>query len=374
MSDYVEITIKVPKGKAKYLENNKIFEIVLRDAKKRYMPFVDCLIVNNPHLDADKIYKVLQPTPLKGVKKQDIERTIHLARTIGRHVQVSDGTGKSVSQEMSGLVPRFEQILRLSNVKNLKSLNAGLTALNLAVTVTGFMVIGNKLNDMEKDMRKLDQLKDIELDKIHSTFHHLAMRFNSLSAKRRDRDEVDRDTLEEYLRDTNAFIRDRLMRAVQKGTFDKETTEQLLAMIWTLLPSYTLILCDFERSYYFEKHRIHDNHKTYMNLYEELQSEAFTARVHDHMFLEQKMHAEDALIAVTLQKILVNEQLIAVHDQMTLAQETGTEEEYMILDDIISESVRDYAQELVRQNAAEEDKEILLTAISSTCQAVCMPA
>ena len=227
---------------------------------------------------------------------------------------------------------------------------------------------------MEKDMRKLDQLKDIELDKIHSTFHHLAMRFNSLSAKRRDRDEVDRDTLEEYLRDTNAFIRDRLMRAVQKGTFDKETTEQLLAMIWTLLPSYTLILCDFERSYYFEKHRIHDNHKTYMNLYEELQSEAFTARVHDHMFLEQKMHAEDALIAVTLQKILVNEQLIAVHDQMTLAQETGTEEEYMILDDIISESVRDYAQELVRQNAAEEDKEILLTAISSTCQAVCMPA
>ena len=46
----------------------------------------------------------------------------------------------------------------------------------------------------------------------------------------------------------------------------------------------------------------------------------------------------------------------------------------MVLDDIISESVRDYAQELVRQNAAEEDKEILLTAISSTCQAVCMPA
>lgn len=371
MKSVVQVIIEVGEEEAKLLKNEKMIEIVRRDKQKRYKAFIDGAIKNLKESEVKKANDILQPA-VKTLGKRDIDKAVHVMKNVSDHIKVTDGVVKHVSKELADLSLDFKQIFNsVGVVKAMSFLNVALSGLNLIATVAGFVIIGNMLNDLDRKIQNIDKrvakIQDNELHKIYEEYHKLVMRFNSLATKLKDHDEVSRDDLENYLTDANAFIQERLIKSVEKCTFD---ANELLTMINTLLPSYTLILIEFEKSYYFDKHKQHGNERTFMNLYKSLQSDSFLSSIHDYLFLTGDMHANDALIAVTIQKILVNEQLIEIYVQNLLMKEMETKDRYIQLENAMNKSIKEYAANLVkyREDTEETDYSEIFPAINKAYQ------
>ena len=97
----------------------------------------------------------------------------------------------------------------------------------------------------------------------------------------------------------------------------------LSEMIYALLPSYTLILIEFQRDYYFDKHGTHGNNEIFMQLYDQLLDDDLLNIIHDYLFLEKKVNAKDATVAIALHKILVNDQILEIYDQNVIMKNLG---------------------------------------------------
>ncbi|MBQ6488419.1 MAG: hypothetical protein IJI75_04250 [Solobacterium sp.] len=373
MSNYVDVAIKVPKEAVELLNDFKNAEIVLRNTKKRYLPFIDCIILQNPDLDAKKVNDVLSPST-KSLAPKKTEDAIHVMKNLVKHSSDLENTVKNLSDNISDFTLNFENLVdSMKLVNKLQFLNVALNGLNLAATVAGIIIIENKLNQIDQRIKELDakivQLKDIEFDKVQSEFHSLVMRFNSLATKIKDHDTLSRDEMDAYLRNSNTFIKDRLVNSIKNRTFEVDT---MLSMINALITAYKVILIEFKKDYYFDKHGTHGNERTYMSLFYDLQSSEFINSIHDYLFLEKGLHANEATIAITIQKILVNEQLIEIYDQMTLMKDLNTKEKYAKLENIVNESLRQYAVNVAENNAEENEVDIsdILPAINKSYKMV----
>lgn len=373
MTMYVDYMLKVPAEAIERLKDEKTVEIVLRDMKKRYKPFIKAAVQEAKGIDPKKAQEVLKPIAAKAVKKKDLEGALHVVRNIDKHINVVGGMVKNVSNQLADLSLDFDDVFKkMGSIEELNYLNVALNGLNLAATIAGFVVVYNMLNELDNKLQsidaKLDKLVDNEMDKINQRYHDLVMRFNSMYTKIKDHDAVNRDELEGYLRDTNTFIKDRLISSIVKETFDEDV---MLTMINTLLPSYTLILIEFQKDYYYGKHRAHDNNPVFMSLFEDLQSKNFTRSVYDYLFLKHGMHADEALAAVALEKIFINGQLIDIYDQNILFRDVADREKFEELNQIINEGVKEYAVNLVKQKSEmdEVDYSAILPAIEKAYQA-----
>lgn len=357
MTELVDVIVKVSPQNAEILKKVKNAELVIRDLEKRYKPFIDCIVTNAPDIDKANLNNLLMPAVQLPLKNTQAEYAIHLMKNTLKQINIDNKTLKDVSDSLKKLTLDTNRIFKSFDVVNkIGCLNIALNGMNLASTIVGCVIIKKQLNDLESKIdglsKKIDQLKDNELNKINADFHKLVINFNSIATKLRDHDPVNRDQLEAYLRDTNSFISDRLIGSILKSTFD---TDDMLSMINALLPSYTLILQYFQMDYFYDKHRIHDNYSTFANLYNELLSDELMKKINDYVFLEKKMSSYDALVATTVEKILVNDQLIQLLSRMEIIKEFSDREQLDEYDNAVNESVKEVILKRVEEKSAEEN-------------------
>ena len=116
------------------------------------------------------------------------------------------------------------------------------TAANVGVDIVGFVVVGNKLNSLNSNImdiaKEIGKIAIVQKNGKISECERLVMQFNSLSSKIQDGDKINLDDIESWLINTKSFMSEMISNLAS----DALGEEIILNMLYTLLPSYTIML------------------------------------------------------------------------------------------------------------------------------------
>lgn len=238
---------------------------------------------------------------------------------------LSNGIDK-LSSNMKDMASQVDSIFSsVECVKTLSYLNTGLSLANIAVDVAGFAMIAVMLNNLDKKIQvldfKLDKLVVERRNEKIKEFQKLIMRFNTM----KDcitKDNVDMKEMETLIFDLRAFISE-MIRNMQESVFEEEI---VLNIINTLMPTYTILFCEYLDRYFFENKTTPPNYEMFMNLYDEINNSNFKQKLEDYFFFEEKMHSIDVLDTINAQMLLGINGRVQVEDQLEILKKFETRE------------------------------------------------
>lgn len=336
------IQLYVDPTTAEKIMKNGLAEIVLRRKDKKYSSFVKAKIVNSRASEEAK--KQIMDAVLRS--SADDGRIAAKIRSTLKNVNLASKKLKSIDLGLKDVSLRVEKVLQLtSKVQALSFVNIGLSASNLAVDIVGFVVIANKMRGLSEQINgiaeELSKIKDISVEDMRSNCEKLYLDYNSFVTKIHDGDGLNRDDLEEYLKQAKTFL-SKLIRLLQNRSVDAET---LLNMIFTLLPAYTSVLCFFLRAYYFEKQATPLNYDSFLEVYQEIKSPGFQNAVQDYYFLERGYDYRDIIDILNVQLFTVFNERLEIEDQLELLKLFSTDEAYYELERSLDASVKKEVEE-----------------------------
>lgn len=319
------VQLYVDPATAEKIMKNGIAEIALRRKDKKFSSFVKAKIANsNTSSEAAKqiMNAAMNSKTSDGKIVASIRNALDSVDLASKKLSTIDTGLKSVST-------KIESVFKLaSKVQALSFINIGLTAANIAVDITGFVVIANKMKGLSEQINQiaaeLSKIKEISVEDMRSDCEKLYLDYNSFVTKIHDGDKLERDDLEEYLKRAKPFI-SKLIRLLLNGSVDAET---LLNMIFTLLPAYTSVLCFFLRLYYFEKHATPLNYDSFLEVYQEVNNSQFRDAVQDYYLLDQGYNYRDVIDILNVQLFTVFNERLEIDDQLDLLEIFGTDEAY----------------------------------------------
>lgn len=360
------VQLYVDPATAEKIMKKGIAEIVLRRKDKKFNSFVKAKIADS-HTNSETAKQIMNA--VLNSKSNDSK----IAATIRNALDSVDLASKRLSTIDKGLrsvSTRIESVFNLaSKVQALSFINIGLSATNIAVDITGFIVISKQLKGLSEQINQiapeLSKIKDISIEDMRSDCEKLYLEYNSFTTKIHDGDKIDRDDLEKYLQRAKPFI-SKLIRLLLKRSVDAEI---LLNMIFTLLPAYTSVLCIFIRSYYFEKHSTPFNYDIFRDLYQEINDSQFRSAVQDYYLLEQGYNYRDVIDILNVQLFSVFSERLEIDDQLDLLEVFGTEEAYFeferALDAAVEKEITQRTEEIADRcgEYSSECKRVLQTSV-----------
>ena len=321
MGTKVPVTIYIDSKYADLIKDLEVVDLVRRDIKGRYLPFIKAFI--------NKTRERAQTEPAIHKTQQTIDSSWYdrLWKTITREARVSGNTPISVPTT-SGK-PGVLQYLQF-----------GVDCADLVVDIAAFVVLYEKLNDIEQQIRelgaKIDSTHKVLVNQKIKEFDVLFFQYNALCAKIKDQAPVDRDDLESFLGKAKPFITE-MKNNFHAGSIDGDLC---LEMIFALLTSYTQILGILLREYYFEKKRRHINYQLYMGIYDDLMGDTFLKTVLEHIFIDSGTNYSVALEAVQTQKTIVLSHKARIENLMALLEASESKENFFELMNAINDSAK----------------------------------
>ena len=372
MTEFTDLTIRLAKADAEKLKEKGIFEAFTRDAKKRYMPFIKAVVQDTNLSKIENAENIFIETSKALELKTD--KVIDVMRNIDKHITFKNGQLNNISNQLLQMVPKFDDIFKGMNViKNLECMNIALNAINLGATIVGFVIISQKISEVDKKLQvvevKLDKLGKFNKNELSAKYHELAMKFNSITNKMKNKEEIEFNDLEDLLIDMNTFIKDKAIKNIEDRVIDPDL---LLSMVNTILPSYTILLKLYLTEHYLAFSRMPDNYSSFLEIYQMLKDKEFIESIHDYFFLDKEMTEYDSLVAVTLEKVLVNDELIQIFDRISIVKSVASKAEYEKLDALLNTTVKEYALEKAKENSKhmDIDSELITRAVNQTYSTV----
>jgi hypothetical protein len=166
------------------------------------------------------------------------------------------------------------------------------------------------------------------------------MLYNQMSGKLEANDQINLDELEKLLISMKAFL-SAMVRNMNERALQEEV---LLEIVYTMIPAYTSLLCEFVKSYYFVKQSNSPNYPMFLAIYDELESSQFRESMFDYYMLDKKMKNLDVIDILNAQALLGINGRVQVEDELELVQMLGTEEKYVEFDHKINEYVKEQVQ------------------------------
>lgn len=369
----VDLMMTVPE---EYLKDGQI-ELVMRQVHQRIKAMIK-IPINGRGAADQTAARVMQAagSVLNKTSASDVDMIRSGIRSLQNKVGAASAQIAKISKQISANGAGIEKILASAGqLKNLSYLGIGLQVVNIAVDVAGFAIIAGKINEVDEKIgalaAKVDQIHYMMSSKKIAEFQKLVMRFNAMTTKIADHDELSRDVLETLLIDIRAFISE-MVHNFNYGAMDAGL---ILEIIFDLLTAYSALLCVFLREYHFEKHRQPDNYTMFVGVFQDLVSNEFLSNVRNYLFLERKLTSRETMDAVNTQNILTMNCMTQVNDQVELLELTKTRERYIELMRGISTSVeaqvRKNLDEITRESGVSSEKcETILAQTIKACNAI----
>lgn len=344
----VAVTLMVPEEIAKFIRENGLSELVFRrrDAKFKYFYKAKLAQQTDPARQEELLKHLSNLFSDVSSRNENGLNRVHNVLKELRDGQ--NALSENAKMELSQLVNMADGI---SHLANLQYLQIGLSCVNIAVDVAGFMIIYQKLSEVEakiaelgKDVAKIHTMK---VNEIISKFKQLHSQFSSLTEKIRDNDRMDRDKLEQFLFDVEKFIDEQKLNFMSDSIYG----EIALEMITSLLNCHTVILGAYLRDYFFEKQKLPGIYDSYLSVYDELLKESFYDKIAEDLFVNRGMSYAGTIEANNAQKIVILENLTKINDLSKLLRVTKTKERY---DEVIQ------AVDMAAESAADADIEAFL--------------
>ena len=211
------------------------------------------------------------------------------------------------------------------NIQNACSfVEIGLSCVNLAATVVGFIVISHQLNDLSADVKQVlhtvEKIANVQKNNLLSEYQKLIMRFNSMSSKIGRNEPVSMDELETLIIDMRAYISEMVMNL----TDDAMETEIVLKVINALLPAYTQLFHEFMKRYFYEKESLPANYNMFLDLYREMDSEKFRKIIEEYLFVTEGRHNMEVLELTNIQMLIGVNHRTQIEDEAELLKTLGT--------------------------------------------------
>ena len=310
MEQYAMIQMLVEQAAVPALRQKETCEIVLRQANAKYQPFIKAILGGNGEKAVDKIFGETKAFDLVDVRSA--------LRNTNRDI-------KSLSLTCKNMSVQVDQIYKsVKSVQSLAYLNTGLGLANIAVNVAGFVMVSNKLNILSSEVQRmssrLNQVVTLMKHEIIGKFQRLTMLYNQMAAKLDSNEQIDLDELERLIIEMRSFLSEMVLNLNEKALQE----EVLLEIVYTLIPAYTSLLCEFVKSYYFMKQNNSPNYQMFLNLYNELEESHFRQCLFDYYMLNKKLNNIDVIDILNAQSLIGINGRVQVEDQLSLVQVLGT--------------------------------------------------
>ena len=346
MEDYTAIELLVKRSVADEISQKGLAEIALRRSDAKFRAIVKAIIPGDNTLSEELVQKI-QPSALKMSISDttSISNVRNVMRSFNKNLESNILSLSSATKNMSVQV---DSIFRLTNaIRTISFINTGISLANLAVDVAGFVIINQKLNTVNYEIRnvlsEVKKLSDLAKNEKISECQKLIMKYNSLSSKILDSEPVIIDDIDNLLIEMNTFI-SKMIRNLLDDTLDKDL---LLDMIYILMPAYTQLLNEYNRRTYYSKQSLPANYDTFMTLYTELENNDLRKDLQDHYFLKRKMHSQDVIDLLNAKTLVGLNQKVLIEDQVSMMKMLGTQENIEAFDLELDNIVKSFTSEKI---------------------------
>ena len=315
MDQLTTIQMLVDRQDIPQLLKNQVLEIVTRNAKAKYRPFIKAYFPEGGQRAMEVSRQLFEDS--SSYDLEDVRRSVRLARRDLR----------AISDKCKTLSLQVDQIYNsVKSVQALSYLNVGLSLANVGVSVAGFVMISNKLSALNMEVQRLsqrlNQISSIMKNNIIARFQTLTMLYNQMSGKLNKNEQIDLDALEKLIIDMRSFLSE-MVRNLNEQTLQEEV---LLEIVYTLVPAYTALLCEFEKSFYFTHQENSPNYNMFLALFDELESADFRNHLFDYYMLDKKFPNLDVIDILNAQSLLGINGRVQVEDELCLVRIFETEE------------------------------------------------
>ena len=315
MDQLTTIQMLVDRQDIPQLLKNQVLEIVTRNAKAKYRPFIKAYFPEGGQRAMEVSRQLFEDS--SSYDLEDVRRSVRLARRDLR----------AISDNCKTLSLQVDQIYNsVKSVQALSYLNVGLSLANVGVSVAGFVMISNKLSALNMEVQRLsqrlNQISSIMKNNIIARFQTLTMLYNQMSGKLNKNEQIDLDALEKLIIDMRSFLSE-MVRNLNEQTLQEEV---LLEIVYTLVPAYTALLCEFEKSFYFTHQENSPNYNMFLALFDELESADFRNHLFDYYMLDKKFPNLDVIDILNAQSLLGINGRVQVEDELCLVRIFETEE------------------------------------------------
>ena len=352
MENKVALEMLVDKAIADEVREKGLAEIALRRADARFKAMIKCKILGSS-ANGNKVPEKL----VSAAKNLSAQNSLGMDTVRNTLYSLEKGAG-ALTVATRNMAAQVDGIYQLtSSVMSISYLNTGLSLANTAVDVAGFAIVAEKLNVLNTEVqavdKKISKIANAQKNEKIMICQKLIMRSNAMTAKIKDKEDVDLDNLQTLLIDLRAFISEMIM-----DLYDKALGENLvLSIIYTLMPTYTLLFNEFLRRYYFQKNTVPVNYEMFISLYEELENESFKERLQDYYFLEKKLHGADVLNVLNAQTLIGLNGITQIEDQLSILKALETKEKVLMFENGLS----NYAERKLREAVPDLARESEIT-------------
>lgn len=331
MDNMVALEMLVDKAIADEVSEKGIAEIALRRADAKFKAMIKCKILGTP-VDGEMV-----PEKLKSaVMNLSVQNSMGLDTVRNVLYSLEKGTG-ALTDVIKNMATQVDGIYRqVSSVMDISYLNAGLSLVNTAVDVTGFIIVTEKLNVLHAELQvvasRISKIINVQKNEKVAICQKLIMQCNVMASKIKNNEEVNLDKLQDLLIDMRTFISEMIMDLHDKAL----GASVVLRMVYTLMPTYTSLFNEFLCRYYFQKNCAPENYEMFLSLYGELMNENFIEILQDYYFLEKKFHGADVFDVLNAQSLIGLNGMVQIEDQLSILKALGTKEKVLRFEEGLS--------------------------------------
>lgn len=326
----------------------KIIEIISRKKSGQISRIQKVMI--SDLLKQDKTTDFLKTFKKTNVNHRNLDNLDISTIELTKSFQMLKKFSENIGQPLSGL-----KRLPISNVGNLSLI---LNGVNLAATATAFVILYNKMNDIESSLKQeIQQIQTIVQDgyKIQSSIEFekvLALYTDMMDCRR-----IGSEYSEQQMRKLVDSIYSVLIQLLE--FFEKEliqNKEDLIVSIFTLLSMFTNSLKIFHEMYYFEHQDSltgqdpwHSSNKKWNSIYDRLSSALFIEKLQDYAYLEANLDSRNSDLYCRQLLDQVSELKQDVDDYQILIQLINDREQLDNLQSSIQDEVRIFLENAMNQ-------------------------
>ncbi len=345
---FTAIELLVEQSTAEEIMQKGLAEIALRRVDQKFKSMIKCRVASNANNEIGE--KILESALNLGSESRS--HGISSFQNLLSKVDLASQRLPELDMGIKDLTTKADSILRsTSKLRSCSYINAGLALTNLAVDVSGFYIINERLKDLTTELSSIEsgvkELKDISYDSdISRPAKELKVRYGYICDKLKNGKNVSLTELENYLEKLNPFITS-MINMLGKETINKDA---LLSIVFLLLPAYSTVLSLYIKAFYFENHQEPSNYTDFLDVFKMLNSDSFRNVVMDQYFLKGDYSYRETLELLGSQALLLFSERLQIDDLVRLLDIFNSEETY--------NSFEEKTDELARQQVESSIKEI----------------
>ena len=356
------LNLEVAEREAYQIIEKGFAEIVFRDENKRFDRMIKFAVENSDKIDSDKKDELLKQVK-KMVQKQsyDVREVRNMLNKADKKMAVALDSLKDVAVNVDAIAESMK------GIEALASINIGLQLVNIAVNVAGFVIIANKLNKLSAEVKeisdKLGHISDVQKNEKIETCQVLIMKFNAVTDKVKTKSNINLDELQNLVIEMRAFLSSMISNLNDEAL----GADVILQIINTLMPAYTLLVCEHLDRYHFANGTVPTNYGMFVSLFDEFFTKQFSEKLEDYYMFEVGLSQLATTDAVNAQILMALNAKTQVEDQLVILEELKTKENIMnyraSMEAAINEYISKIIPDLAESTGLDEQtcREVLLT-------------